>query len=374
MDIRIVSSLDDVGLDERGWNDLVHQSDTDTVFQTHQWTRSWLEAFGCNGRPLFVTVNDKDGVKAVAPMVTDVSGAEGHDVRFLGDGRADYCDFIAGRDKSEAISLLLGAILRCGPRILELNNVPERSQTPRLAREVCRAQGYHVLVERQYLCPRLVIDGNLETAKRIRDKASLRRRERLLQRRGRLVVHHQKAGGEIEPRLDQFFAQHIARWAGSVSPSLFLKAPNRAFYRALAASLSDEGWLLFTTVELDGQPIAFHYGFDYQGAVLWYKPSFERAHASASPGLVLIRTLIGYAIEHGRREVDFTIGNEPFKARFTNSLQATQCVTAFRNSLAWSRARARRRVMRIVKGWARWPQNRNLRRLRLAMTARRGWR
>lgn len=349
MQTKVVSSLDDVGLDERGWNDLVHQSDTDTVFQTHQWTRSWLKAFGGDYRPLFVTLEGRDGVRAVAPMVIGAAGAEPHVIRFLGDGRADYCDFLAGREGSEGISSLLDAILSSAPRALELNNVPARSRTSRLVREVCSARGYHVLVDRQYLCPRLIIDGNLEAARRIRDKASLRRRDRLLRRRGHVAIRHLRTHADVEPLLERFFAQHVARWTGSASPSLFVNEQNRVFYRLLTSALEAEGWLLFTVVQLEEQPIAFHYGFDYQRAVLWYKPSFDVAHASCSPGLLLVRALIDYAIDNGRAELDFTVGDEPFKARFTNSQQATVRIRVYRSAAAVVRARFRRRVSALAK-------------------------
>ena len=95
--------------------------------------------------------------------------------------------------------------------------------------------------------------------------------------------------------------------------------------------MADKGWLLFSMVEFNDQPIAFHYGFDYNDTVLWYKPSFDVEHASHSPGLVLLRYLIGYAIDQKRHELDFTIGDEPFKSRFTNSKRKTVSLKVFRN-------------------------------------------
>ena len=108
---------------------------------------------------------------------------------------------------------------------------------------------------------------------------------------------------------------------------------NRRFYRKLTQALDGSGWLLFSSIELNDQPVAFHYGFDYNGAVIWYKPSFDPAMSALSPGNVMVRHLIDYAISHRRRELDFTVGDEAFKQRFTNLTRRTLHLKVYRNSM-----------------------------------------
>ena len=175
-------------------------------------------------------------------------------------------------------------------------------------RRCCERAGFPVVVDDSTVCPTLLVDGHTDEAQRIYDKPSLRRRQNYFERTGALVVRHLTSATEIAPLLDTFFAQHVSRWSGASHPSLFLKEQNRAFYRTLTRNLSDSPWLLFTVVEHDGQPMALHYGFDYHGVVTWYKPSFNPAFAAHSPGLVLLRGLIGHAIASERRELDFTLG------------------------------------------------------------------
>ena len=85
--------------------------------------------------------------------------------------------------------------------------------------------------------------------------------------------------------------------------------------------------------ELDGQPIAFHYGFNYAGSLIWYKPTFDVAQAKHSPGLVMLDHLIGYALDHRLRELDFTLGDEAFKRRFTNHVRQNVSVQIFRGAI-----------------------------------------
>lgn len=92
-----------------------------------------------------------------------------------------------------------------------------------------------------------------------------------------------------------------------------------------------------------------HYGFDYDGVVTWYKPSFDPAFAAHSPGLALLRQLIGYALTNGRRELDFTWGAEPFKARFTNHSRRLVRLQVFRGSLHHKLALANRSLRALAR-------------------------
>jgi CelD/BcsL family acetyltransferase involved in cellulose biosynthesis len=354
MDTRIVSSLDDVGLDERGWNGLVAQGRTNSVFQTHEWMRSWIEAFGDSAAPLFVVVRLHDQVAGVAPMVAYSRSAR-RVIRFLGDGRSDYCDLLVSREDREVESAALRALIEdANWDIIELNGVPSGSGTIQGVVESCRLHGCRSIVERQYLCPTLVIAGREEAARLISNKPSLRRTVNRFKRDGCLSYRHLTTTTEVTPHLESFFAQHVARWARAGGRSLFLDENNRSFYRRLTANLGSTGWLLFSIVEFNGQPIAFHYGFDYDEAVMWYKPSFSVAYAPRSPGLVMVRELISYAIAHGRRELDFTVGEEAFKKRFTNHCRATTHVRIYRDPVRYGVALASGWMARVTRRFPRF--------------------
>lgn len=329
--VRMTSSFEDVGLDESAWNSLVARSDTNSVFLTHQWARSWLAVYGGDRQLLFVVANDASGVRGVMPLVVDRTPAN-RVARFVGDGRADYSDVLAPAGEPEVATAMLDALLAsdCWDS-LDLHNIPERSQTPAALRRCCARAGFPVVFDADTICPALIIQGHEDEARRILDKPSLRRRLNHFARTGSLVVRHLTDAAEILPMLDQFFEQHVSRWAGSTSPSLFNKERNRDFYRTLTRNLAGTPWLLFTAVQRDGRPIALHYGFDYDGVVTWYKPSFDPAVAENSPGLALLRQLIEHAVTERRRELDFTWGAEPFKARFTNQQRRTIRLQVFRH-------------------------------------------
>jgi hypothetical protein len=110
-------------------------------------------------------------------------------------------------------------------------------------------------------------------------------------------------------------------------------------------------------VELDGAPIAFHYGFDYADCVTWYKPTFAMKFADHSPGLLLTRQLIEDSLERSRRELDFTIGDEAFKSRFASTFRFNVYLGIYHGPVSFGFAK--------VVAWLRGTTGLMLRKLRL---------
>ncbi len=346
--VRVATSLEATGLDERSWNGLAGLG-TNSVFQTYQWHRSWWHTYGRRHEPLFLTVADAHATRGVAPLYVEETAAGSRVVRFLGDGRADYCDLLAGNDAKTVAAMVRGLLDYKHWDMAELVSIPAESPSVGMLKSVCQAAGLRIMVLDQFVCPTLLVRGHETAARRLLDKPSLRRRQNYFERNGKLSFRDLTSASEIAPHLDRFFDQHTMRWSGTNTPSLFCDSINRAFYRDLMSRLDGTKWLLFSLIEFDGRPIAFHYGFDYNDAVLWYKPSFDPAFASRSPGLVLVRHLIRRALDDGRRELDFTIGDEPFKQRFTNVVRKTVKVQIFRSPALYMYERSRRGVMSAVR-------------------------
>ena len=345
---RIVSSFEATGLDERRWNALASRG-TNSVFQTYQWHRSWWSTYGNRYEPVFVTVSDGHGTMGVAPLYAERTAAGNRLLRFVGGSRADYCDLLSDGNADTVASMLRGLSDYGAWDVVDLGGIPAESPTVPILTALCEQAGLPIIVRDQFVCPTLLIRGHEPATRRLMNKPSLRRRQNYFERCGQLTFRDVTSAAEIEPHLDPFFRQHTARWQTTTTPSLFHEPSNRAFYRELMTRLDGTGWLVFTLVEFNGQPIAFHYGFDYNETLIYYKPSFEPALATRSPGLVLVRHLIRRALQDGRRELDFTIGDEPFKRRFTNAVRKTVNVQIFRKPALYLFERSRRGVISAVR-------------------------
>lgn len=321
LSLKIFKSLDEVPVTPLEWNQLVSQSETNTVFQTYEWFQCWWKVFGAQNHLLLIIVYHNQELVGIAPLMI-LGGYPKRVMKFVGDGKADYCDFIISREKKAILSIIMKHIFSISHQwdSIVLTNIPGYSLTAEVLYEVSSHYRYgnKFLSRIVNICPTLVIQGNQEEIIRLINRPTLKRRYNYFKNNGDLKFINISNPEHAQKYLEVFFQQHIKRWNFRGASSLFNDQDNRNFYYELTRSLLDKQWLLFSVLEYDGVPIAFHYGFDYNSKLIWYKPSFDIDYFRRSPGKVLLRFLIDYTLENNKSEFDFTIGDELFKNEFAN--------------------------------------------------------
>ena len=315
--VTVVRSLESIG--REAWNALWRNSDTPTVFSCYEWMDAWWRSCHEDRDLRIYAAWLEDRLVGLLPTAWPSEARIGVEpVVILGDEHADYAAILVDRALPQAIGVLLDAACRDLPSCGRLLLRDLRDDSACAAQLEIRARGR---LDKWCLadvipCPRASLDTG--RAFELAGKESLRRHARKLARAGEVAVHHYRDAPSILPRLDAFFAQHVARWAESEWPSLFNKETNRAVYRALAETLGGTGRLVYTEVTLDGRPVACHFGFLSENDLVWYKPSFDPALAKMSPGEVLIQSLLLWAGDQRLAGLDFTRGGEAFKRRFAD--------------------------------------------------------
>ena len=296
------------------WRAAAAHGDTWTVFQELHWVRSWWDVYG-RGKLLIVSAWSDRSMIAVAPLFID-----GGMAFFVGSGGSDYLDFIGDAMLPGVVKAILDSVLERVPGLLGFRfyHVPDTSRTGGRLREIATQLNLNCVDEGELAAPVLDLGPNGDAGLAAAQRKSLVRHERAFRRAGMLSVRHLRSAAEIQSRLDVFFDQHERRWQATGHPSLFRDPAHRAFYRRLTEGADDSGWLRFTSVEFEGRPIAFHFGFSHRGTYLWYKPSYEINLARRSPGEVLLRQLLLAAVQEEARVFDFGLGDEAFKHRFAN--------------------------------------------------------
>jgi CelD/BcsL family acetyltransferase involved in cellulose biosynthesis len=314
---RVLRGFDDPSFGAAEWERLLERGQTRVVFLTWHWQSAWWKTFR-RGQLLLVAAEREGEIVALAPLFTDAGM-----VYFVGSGGSDYLDFIGDISEPEVLEALLR---EAGRRVAEFTgfvfyHVPDHSETGRRLASAALHLGLKIFDEGNQPAPALEFAPDKKNATDAANKKSLVRHEKFFARDGSLHVLHLIRGGEILPHLDEFFAQHRERWAATPHPSLFCDEAQLRFYRLLTSTAADTGWLRFTRLEWQGRAIALHFGFDYRGSFLWYKPSFAIDLARHSPGEVLLRQLLLRAVAEDAARFDFGIGEEPFKSRFTTHVR-----------------------------------------------------
>nr|WP_298718462.1 GNAT family N-acetyltransferase [uncultured Steroidobacter sp.] len=361
IDIELIERRERIPLTAREWNDLVAGNETNSIFQTYEWFDAWWQTFGADHELFFMLLRREGRVIGFAAMMLRSVAWRGRRLEFVGTGNADYQDFVLPHDKPAAIDSICEFLRTHASRWRSawLSNVPCQSSTLVELQKAGASRGLYFVQEAQLRCPALRLESDRSGAEKLLKKYSLKRPLNWFSSRGEVRFRNVSALSEIQSLLPVFFDQHARRWHAVGRHSLFEMSTQRTFYLALAAALHSAGWLLFSVLEFNGQPIAFHFGFDYFGSIMWYKPSFEVRYAEHSPGLLLTRKIIEDGLQRSRRELDFTIGEEAFKDRFANVSRYNVTLSIY-HSLP--------NAMRAT-GW-RWLR-RNLGRLRRQLTGAR---
>ncbi len=290
------------------WDHLVDLCPSATVFQRQSWLQAWLVTVAPPAaRVVLVTARKHGRLVGAAPLFIEAT------LRFIGHEHSDYNLFLGDPAVPEVYDALLDEAERLVPARGQaaLQEIPESSDFGRaLLRRLDQGSRPMRLTHRT-ACPFLALPTTGEVA----ISPSLRRHAARLPKAGRVEVRHEQDAGTILELLPAFFDQHVRRWEGTPFPSLFRREANRRFYEALTRRLAPSGAVLFTTVRLEGQLCACHFGFISGRDLLWYKPSFDISLARLSPGQHMLRELLLYASASGLERLDFTRGDEAFKSR-----------------------------------------------------------
>jgi CelD/BcsL family acetyltransferase involved in cellulose biosynthesis len=279
----------------------------DNIFATWEWNELWWRHYG-RGRRLRVVVSrrDDDEIDAIVPLFI-WSPRPLRVLRLIGHGHGDRLGPICGRADAETEQRALRLALGVAPYDVFVGDwvAGDRDWAGVLGGRVVRKTGYPIL--------RWPEGGWDELLAR----QSRRFRRKLRQCRDRLEGDHAVGyryadARTLERDLDAAFRLHRARFR---EHQCNFCGEHEAFQREFAAVAHDRGWLRLLLMEVDGEPVAFKYGFVFQNAYFAYQSGRNPAWDRRSVGFVVevesIRRTLQEAVEYR-----FLGGDEQHKYRY----------------------------------------------------------
>ena len=284
------------------------------VFQSFPWIKAFWRAYGEEVSLRTPVVYHGSQVVGILPLAL-----KGGTLSFLGPPHSDYndvvCDPAFAAEVIRASFEALGTTrewqccmlenLRADSQILlQLSALPDHLR-PRAGKFF------------QSPCATVLAEDPQVYAELARKK-NLRRHESKLRSMGQLTFRHLECRKEIKAQLAEYFQTQITRRAMLAQVSAFLHWRYRAFYEALVEELEPRTVLRFGVLELNRQPLAYHFGFEAKNKFIIYQPAFNVDFWNCYPGEVLMQKLFQYAHQKAVREIDFTLGGEAYKNRYAN--------------------------------------------------------
>jgi CelD/BcsL family acetyltransferase involved in cellulose biosynthesis len=308
-DDRALAALED------DWRALEQAAGRRNPFVSWSWTTA-CRAHIRPGAELFVLVaRAQDGrMVGVAPLCVERTFGM-RLLRFLADGRSDYLGFLVDPSVPGVERALL-------ERLAELAAFWDvavlRHLTPDYAR-LDPADMPPALTTREIegnVSSHLAFAGDFESLVDggPRGPRHARRWVRRFDRRGGRIVR--LTGAEAVARLDDVCGIEARSWKGRAGTARFQPGAGRELLSAALAGASEGSMELWLAL-LDDQPIAFQINFLAPGRVLYYQGAYDEAHRSHYAGGVLHHHALERAWAEGRREYDFMVGDEAYKAEWT---------------------------------------------------------
>ncbi|MBU0468560.1 MAG: GNAT family N-acetyltransferase [Candidatus Omnitrophica bacterium] len=307
---------------KESWDKLVYSSSHNTIFQTLEWNRAWWESYSSSNELFIIFIVSNEELEAIAPLYIHIYNKK-RVLKFIGTGRSDYLDFIYIQDKPESLFALLKFIDIKKHMWDEtaFDNILSESRTNGLLKDYSKITNLKLSLYSSKPCPILEIDDDKNILHQITNKKHLVTLEKQIEKKGKLEIIHLYDKDRILDYLNIFFEQHINRQSTANISSLFLDENTRNFYKRFLVSLSENKNIIFTVINCNKTPIAFHLGFVFNKTFYFYKPSFNISWFRFSPGQLLLKKLFEYIIQSDINVLDFGSGEDQYKNRFSNKEQ-----------------------------------------------------
>lgn len=280
------------------------------------WHEAWLRHCGAQAFPVFLALRPPAGEEGEAPLLgaipLDVGGAV---PRFLGD--PDLSDH-SGALVSPGIEAGAGAalvewLMEDLASGFEAWGLPAAGPLRPALLAAAGRYGWAAAEAPEAVTPTVELpetwDAYLASLPK-KHRHELRRKLRNLERAGEVGFVSAEAPVEVAEELEGLLTMMRD---SREEKAAFLTPEREAFFRDLAAGLSEHGLARISTLTFEGTPAARVFTLEGGGATLLYNSGFDPARASLAVGLLSKAFLVRDSIERGRTAVDFLRGREPYK-------------------------------------------------------------
>lgn len=310
---------------ETDWNALLESSHTNAPFLRFGYLRQWWQTRGGGEWPdssqlMLVTAREGEELVGVAPLFL----AEYENIPTLmlvgATEISDFLDFICQPQSLPGfVSGLLDFLHASGQPAwsrMILDNIPDTSPTLALIQDWAARNQHTFSNEPLHPAPFIRLNSDWEGY-----LASLDKKQRHEIRR-KMRRAEEKAGSLLWrttrdiSQLEQDEKEFLALMSFDDDKKCFLTNTMNIQMAAGMRWAMDEGILLLAFLEIDQQPAAAYYCFDYANAIWVYNTGINPAFMEYSPGWVLLAYLLRWANENHRAVFDFMRGGEDYKYRF----------------------------------------------------------
>ena len=301
------------------WDRLLSTSSINDAFLTWEWLVTWWKHYGERFALRLYIAEEMDRIVGIAPLMLQqrrVGGKTQRVLRNIGMPPPDVGGLLIDNGRPEILSALIHAIVkdRMEWDFLQLREIPPGGLDVRLLTELFLKQGFvaDITHSRHYTAR---LQGSWQEyfkglSRNLRRDLTKKRR-RLEEQRG--LTFRRSVGREttVSDMGTVFAISERARHG-----YLYETQTDKAFHLDLAEAMASRGWLDLSFIELDGNLVAFRYGFVYDGCFEDWRTGFDSSYSDLSVGKIQLMLLLEDCFSRDINEFHFLRGDEDYKARW----------------------------------------------------------
>ena len=322
------------------WNDAVERAAIPHPFLTHEWVRTWWDAFGAAATLHILVVRREGRIAAIAPLMRETVlkfGVPLRRIRFIANVHTPRTDVIIAGDREQSYRAIWEAL--CGSRhrwdVIQLGNVEHESETlrvlPALAAADACPTGVWTSSDSPYLPLTGTWDGYLQQLS-AKFRSNLRNRMSRLTKLGEPSLEIITDRDAILAAQDDAWRLESSGWKKESGTAITSDPAVHRFYTSLIEQGTAAGWLQLLFLKAGDRRVATSYGAVFDGRLMLFKTGYDPEYAPCAPFKLLTYLAIQHAYAGGLIEVDFLGDAEPWKLEWTSTSRGHDWLFIFANT------------------------------------------
>jgi CelD/BcsL family acetyltransferase involved in cellulose biosynthesis len=332
------------------WGRLCDESGDEEVFYRPEWAQAYLHAFAPNADVILISACSGTKLRGILPLVRRRIIVGGFPIVKLTlpanvhSLRASLT--VCPGEEGAAVLKALWQAAKSLPQwdTLDVANVAEASGLDRLV-ALAQAEGYRTARKRTSQTLYLPIVNTASASipeksgtqpawlagTRPKFRSHLRRAKRQLEEQGMLELKHYNVA---DPEaLEKFYRLEASGWKGAEGTAINCDPHTRQFYDAVAQAAARNGYLSLDFLELNGKPIAGHFGLNLRGRYFLAKAGYDEDFRRYGPGQLLVNEILSQTPQRGLHEFDFVGPATWDESRWASARRTNYRIFIFRKGI-----------------------------------------
>lgn len=332
-----------IGTLSQEWQALCSSTPVSEPFLNPEWPAAYLRFFAPAACLRLFTVRDQGELLAVLPLIEERARLRGLPVRSLrapANHHSVHFEMAirGGADRANAAAVQALAQYFSRNNSWDVMELPMHLQNGAVGELTRAAQTCGLITETREawrslqvpLNPSVVADAHEPwlSGASTQFRKQIKRKWTQMETLGPLTLR--RADGFDSVAFEQFCAVEQSGWKGAAGTAIASNPQTLGFYESVARQPGQACALTMYFLDLNGSPIAAHFGLTQQGRYLLLKAGYDEAYAKFGPGHLLVNAVLHDLWQRGLQEFDFLGPAMPDEARWTKESRTVNRTLIFR--------------------------------------------